>query len=234
MDSKAFFKNFVSLTVLGSFFIFIMGACSPSGQQATPTPTKAFGSDGGDEDPPQLTCSSEKTLFNLWFSHLSVLDIDAGDGETFYLKFENTPPSYFQLWIEPSGEISTEHTINETKIGYQGTFNHPDDDDCPVQTFDGIWEMKAAISGVCKNNIVNLHITEEWIDPELHSDCGDAIGPGPGLYSAPELDLVFDLSEDYPADGVTIPEGGPFHASYDYYLYPAEFEFEIPPLVPEQ
>ncbi len=232
MVSEERIKSVASLLILGFLFIIICSGCSPPSPQATPTPTEGV-SQG--IDPPEvleLSCPDEKTLYNLWISHEAVLDIDAGDGETFYLKEENIPPSFFQLWIEPSGTISTDLIINITEIGYHGTATHPGDDDCPVQTFDGIWEMRATISGKCENDIVRLRITEEWINPELHSDCGDAIGPGPGLYSAPELDLVFDLSEDYPADGITIPEGGPFHASYDYHLYP--MGFDIPPLVPEQ
>lgn len=225
-------KSVAFLSVLGILIILLISGCSTPPIQTTPTPTEVVGQGSGTPEVLELSCPEEKTLYNLWLSHLAVLNIDAGEGETFYLKEENIPPSYFQLWIEPSGTISTDLIINITKIGYHGTATHPGDDDCPVQTFDGIWEMRATISGKCENDIVRLRITEEWINPELHSDCGDAIGPGPGLYSAPELDLVFDLSEDYPADGITIPEGGPFHASYDYHLYP--MGFDIPPLVPEQ
>jgi hypothetical protein len=225
-------KSVAFLSVLGILIILLISGCSTPPIQTTPTPTEGVSQGADLPEVLELSCPDEKTLYNLWLSHLAVLNIDAGEGETFYLKEENIPPSYFQLWIEPSGTISTDLIINITKIGYHGTATHPKDADCPVQTFDGIWEMRATISGKCENDIVRLRITEEWINPELHSDCGDAIGPGPGLYSAPELDLVFDLSEDYPADGITIPEGGPFHASYDYHLYP--MGFDIPPLVPEQ
>lgn len=232
MVSEDRIKSVAFLSVLGILIILLISGCSTPPIQTTPTPTEVVGQGSGTPEVLELSCPEEKTLYNLWLSHLAVLNIDAGEGETFYLKEENIPPSYFQLWIEPSGTISTDLIINITEIGYHGTATHPGDDDCPVQTFDGIWEMRATISGKCENDIVRLQITEEWINPELHSDCGDAIGPGPGLYSAPELDLVFDLSEDYPADGITIPEGGPFHASYDYHLYPTGFD--IPPLVPEQ
>jgi hypothetical protein len=94
--------------------------------------------------------------------------------------------------------------------------------------------MKATITGTCKNDVAKIHIIEEWVNPELHSSCGDAIGPGPGLYSAPELDLVFDLNDPYPADYVEIPEGGVFHATYAYHLWPAGYELPVVPLVPEE
>jgi hypothetical protein len=231
MISKSKTKNLAILTVLALLLTLTISACSPSVTLATPTPTKVFSGTGGEDEAPILTCPKENTLFNLWFSHLAVLDIDAGDGETFYLEFENIPPSYFQLWINSDGVISTEHAINETEIGYHGIANHPDSDDCPIQTFDGVWEMIAEISGTCQNSVVYLHIKEEWVDPVLRSDCGEAASPGPGLFSAPELDLVFDLKDKYPADGITIPEGGPFHASYNYHLYPTGFE--LPPRIPE-
>ena len=198
----------------------------------TQTPEVVVGP--GHTEVPEIACPTEKTLYSLWFSHLAVLDIDAGDGETFYLKFENIPPSYFDLWIESDGTISNEGIFREAPIGYNGTANHPKDADCPVQTFDGTWQMRAKITGTCVNDVARIHIIEEWIDAELHSSCGDAIGPGPGLYSGPELDLIFDLNSDFPADGIQIPAGGLFHASYAYVLYPAGYELPIVPLVPEQ
>jgi hypothetical protein len=235
MISKKRFSHPASLITLGLIIIFIISACSAQAKQVTETPGAAAGQEDSDFDAqtPPRTCPTEKTLYNLWFSHLAVIDIDAGGGETIYLKFENIPPSYFQLWINPSGKISTESFINITKISYQGTATYPDDGICPVQVFDGIWEMKAEISGVCEKGIVRLHIVEEWINPALHSSCGDWASP-PGLYSAPELNLTFDLSSDFPADGITIPEGGMFHASYNYHLVPEGYEIQLVPLVPKQ
>ncbi len=207
-----------------------LSGCGGLSPQATPTPTPEVGVGPDQPEVPILSCPDEKTLYSLWFSHLTVLDIDAGDGETFYLQFDNIPPSFFDLWIDADGNVTNEGIFSETSIAYQGVANHPDDDDCPVQTFEGDWQMKAEISGICENNIVTLHIKEEFLDSDLHSSCGDALGPGPGLYSGPELDLIFDLSSDFPADGITIPEGGAFHASYDYALYPAGYELPVVPL----
>jgi len=217
------------------FFILIclvLTSCGTSNSQSTPTPTAV--ASGGEPDKIQLICPEDDTLFSLWFSHHTVLDIDAGDGETFHLEFENIPPSFFDLWINADGTISNEGIVREAPIGYHGTATHPNDDDCPVQTFDGTTQMKATITGTCTNNKVQIHIVEEWIDPTLNSDCGSAIGPGPGLYSAPELDLVFDLNDQYPSDVVQIPEGGPFHATYAYHLWLAGYELPIVPLVPER
>jgi len=212
--------------------LFLTGCGSPEAL-STPTPTALVGV-GVEPDQIQLSCPKEDTLFSLWFSHYAVLDIDAGDGETFYLEFENIPPSYFDLWILPDGTISNDGIFREAPVGYHGTANHPNDDDCPVQTFDGITQMRATITGTCANDRVQIHIVEEWIDPTLNSDCGSAIGAGPGLYSAPELDLVFDLNDQYPSDVVQIPEGGPFHATYAYNLWLAGYELPIVPLVPER
>ncbi len=230
MISKKRFSHPASFITLVISILLIISACSSPAPQATATPTLGFdlGSDG--TEIPDLACPDEKTLFTLWFSHLSVLDIDMGDGETFYLQFDNIPPSFFDLWINADGVVTNEGIFSETTIGYHGVANHPDDDDCPVQTFEGVWRMKAEISGVCVNDVVTLHIKEEFLDSDLHSSCGDAIGPGEGLYSGPELDLTFDLNSDFPADGITIPEGGPFHASYDYALYPAGYELPVVPL----
>lgn len=236
MISKKQLTHPASLITLGLIIIFIISACSTQANTGTATPGAAAGQEDSDFDAqiPLRTCPTEKTLFTLWFSHLAVLDIDMGDGETFYLKFENIPPSFFDLWIDADGTVTNEGIVSETPIGYYGEANHPDDDDCPVQIFEGDWQMIAEISGICVNDIVTLHIKEEFLDSDLHSSCGDAISPGPGLYSGPELDLTFDLNSDFPADGITIPEGGPFHASYDYALYPAGYELPVVPLVPKQ
>jgi hypothetical protein len=79
-----------------------------------------------------------------------------------------------------------------------------------------------------------MHIKEEWIDPVLVSDCTGPISPGEGLYSAPELDLVFNLKEEVPSDSLEIMGGGPFQASYIYYLWPAGYQIPLVPLVPEK
>lgn len=213
----------IFLSTLAISILLIIGACSNPAPQATLIPTV-------ETEIPDLACPSERTPYSLWFSHLAVLEIDAGGGETFFLQFDNIPPSFFDLWIDADGNITNEGIFSDTSIAYHGTANHPNSASCPVQTFEGVWKMQAEISGTCVNGIVKLHIKEEWIDAELHSDCGDGIGPGPGVSSAPELDLVFDLNSDFPADGITIPEGGSFHASYDYALYPAEYGAPLVPL----
>jgi len=238
MISQKRVQLFSSIIILSLLLSFLLSGCCPlfplpkPKSTSTPTPVVAVGP--GQTEVPEIACPDEKTLYSLWFSHLAVMDIDAGDGETFYLKFENIPPSYFDLWIEADGTISNEGILREAPIGYNGTANHPNDNDCPVQTFAGTWQMRATITGSCKNNVAKIRIKEEWIDPVLNSDCGGGEGSEPGLYSAPELDLVLDLSDPFPTDGIQIPEGGLFHASYAYVLYPAGYELPIVPLVPEQ
>jgi hypothetical protein len=205
----------------------------------TATPTLSVGA-AGDHPPtegsnvPEMHCPAEKTLFSLWFSHLAVLDIDAGGGETIYLKWENTPPSFFDFWVDADGTISSQEIIRTATIDYQGTATHPDSNDCPVQTFAGSWEMQATITGTCQRDQMKVHIVEEWVDPVLNSDCTGPVSPGPGIYSAPELDLEFDLSDPYPSDFLQIPEGGTFYASYAYIVWPAGYILPIVPSVPEQ
>ncbi len=207
----------------------VLTGCGAVGVQTTPIPTTL---DSGENL--IHSCPEEDTLYSLWFSHLAVLDIDPGNGETFHLEFENVPPSYFDLWIYADGTISNEGIFREAPIGYQGTANHPDSNDCPVQTFAGEWQMRAKISGTCANDIARVHIIEEWINPVLESNCVSGISPGTGVFSAPELDLVFNLKDQYPADGLSTPEGSTFQASYYYHLWPAGYELPIVPLVPEE
>jgi hypothetical protein len=216
------------LLSFGLVILLLLSSCSSPNTGVGPT--LGFDLSPDDTEKPDLKCPDEKTLYNLWLSHDEVLDVEDG-GEKFHLEWTNIPPSFFQLWINPSGTISTENIVNNTDIGYHGTMIDPDNDDCPVATFDGVWELHAEIIGSCKNDIVYVHIEEEWINPVLQSDCGSS-RLEPGFYSAPELDLVFDLSEEYPSDGFTIPEGGLYHASYNYHLYPVGFD--LPPLVPDK
>jgi hypothetical protein len=224
--------------LLSPMLTLLLVACCPffPGPEATPTPTPTPVIQGGSHPPEELkiSCPEEQSLFSLWYSHLAVIDVDAGDGETFYLKHESEPNTYFDLWIYPDGSISNEGIFREVEIPYHGTATHPNDDDCPVQTFNGTWLLRATITGTCKKNTAKIHITEEWVDPVLKSDCGEAVGPGPGLYSAPETDLVFNLNDKNPHDYIEIPEGSLFHAYYGYYLWPAGYDLPIVPLVPEK
>ena len=127
-----------------------------------------------------------------------------------------------------------EGIFREVPIAYSGIANHPNSDTCPVQVFEGTWMMRGSITGSCKNDTVRIHIVEEWIDPTLESNCTGEISSGEGLFSAPELDLTFDLNDPYPSDFVEIGPGGPFQASYAYHLWVAGYELPIVPLVPEK
>ncbi len=235
----------VRLLSLGiSFLVMIsLSGCNMPGGGApdanilpTATPTPILGSNIGEpsQEPPS-GCPTELMLYDLWFSHLAVLDIGSGMGESMYLKFENIPPSLFQVWIEPSGNVTNENIVAYTEIGYEGLATHPDSNDCPEQIFSGVWGMRATITGTCQGDKVTLHIVEEWIDPTLQSSCGD-FPAAPGIYSAPELDLTFDLREHVPMDGIEAgQDGSPFYASYAYSLSIAEGDgLPIVPLVPDQ
>ena len=247
MIRRRLFRSKSFYTPLLIIILFIFSACSASPSQPAPQPTLGFDLSSDEVSPtlgfdlskdedesPNLLCPSERTLYTLFYSHLEVTDIDYGE-ETFYLKFTNTDvateeePTFFQFWIEPSGIVSTEHIINQIKIGYHGTANHPKSKSCPVQTFDGVWELKAEITGRCEEGFIYLHIKEEWVDPILHSDCGDAIGPGPGVYSAPVLDPIFDLSSNYPVYGISNPEDGMVHVNFAFNL--SVNDNTVPPLV---
>jgi len=219
------------LNILGLIIIFIFSACSPPDSPETETPVAVAGQDenGYDLQLPPGTCPTEGTFFNLYVHHLAVLQFEAGDGEIFYLKFENIPQSAFPVVVGPLGIYHNENYDYPIHINYHGTFTHPDDDDCPVQTFDGMWVMEAEISGLCQKGIVYLEIKEEWKNPVLKSSCGDPPGIVSQTVSAPELGLEFDLKEDFPRDGIEIPEGGLFHAKYQYTLIPLG-DSDPPPL----
>ncbi len=68
----------------------------------------------------------------------------------------------------------------------------------------------------------------------LVSDCPGPVSPGSGIYSAPELDMTFNLREVYPTDSLEIMGEGAFQANYTYYLWPADCDLPVIPLVPIQ
>lgn len=180
----------------------------------------------------KLSCPDELTLYSLWLFHNTSLDIDGGSGETFHLEFANQEPSFFDVYIDADGTVSNQDLYREVLIDYQGTANHPGDNDCPVQTFKGTWKMRGTITGTCQNDKVSIHIIEEWVDPVLVSDCTGPISPGSGIYSAPELDLIFNLRDEVPSDSLVIEGGGPFQASYVFYFWRDGYELPLVPLVP--
>ena len=54
------------------------------------------------------------------------------------------------------------------------------------------------------------------------------------MFSAPELDLTFDLNDPYPSDFVEVGPGGPFQANYAFHIWLAGYDLPIVPLVPEK
>ncbi len=231
--TSVIFGSTRKIVVLVLLSCFVLGGCSilPSNHRS---PIK---SDLGRQEQAlnqDLSCPDDLALFSLWIFHNSSLDMDFGGGETFHLEFMNQEPSFVDVQIDGDGIVSNEDILREISIDYQGTATHPNSNDCPVQTFEGTWKMKVTINGTCQNDRVKIHVKEEWIDPVLVSDCTGPISPGEGLYSAPELDLVFNLKDEIPSDSLEIQAGGPFQASYVYYLWPAGYQVPLVPLVPEK
>jgi hypothetical protein len=228
-----------------SALIFILVAgCTPQAGQTTPDANQESrsendtvgsmsselkqGTEGG--------CPAVETAYILWFSHKTVMHTGSEAEGIMHLEFENIPPSYFSFWIDPAGKASNTDIIDSSQIGYDGYSTHPGSNDCPMQIFQGTWKIEATITGSCRDGIVRIHVVEEWVNPVLKSSCGDAT-PGPGMFSAPELDLTFDLQERAPMDGINVgQEGGVFYASYVYQLNERlgspNPELPVEPLVP--
>ncbi len=236
MISKKRILILVSIIIISMVLTSLLSGCGGTspGAVPTPTPTPLIGVGPHQPDVPELSCPDEKTLYSLWFSHLAELNIDVGEGNTVSLRFENIPPSLFDLWIESDGQISNEGIFREAQISYNGTATHPNSANCPVQTFEGVWNMRAKISGTCTNDVARIHIIEEWVNPKLESDCVSSNKVGAGVYSAPELDLVFDLNDAYPSDSIKNLDDLFLQVDYAYHLYPAGYELPIVPLVPEE
>ena len=227
----------VLFSLLLAVLFLISGACGSIGLNGEEVPTRGENEEesglGTREQALSGSCPEPGEMMYLWFSHFSLLDQDFGGGETFHLEFENQPPSYFLLSFNQTGDILEPESQYINQIRYQGTATHPNNRDCPIQTFDGVWELTAELSGTCQDGQVDLHIEELWLEPQLKSSCGQ-LDPVPGITSAPELDLRFDLSEAGPRDGLIVgTRDSVFYANYSYQLSPSD-SLEIVPLVPDQ
>jgi len=128
MISKGRLPDSQSLIILGLVIIFIISGCSPPTGQGTATPGAAAGQDdnGFDKQIPPGTCPPEGTFYNLWVDHLAVEQFDSGNGETFYLKFENIPQEVFpvegdvgenDLFLEGIAEIDPLIKIDPITVG---------------------------------------------------------------------------------------------------------------------
>jgi len=227
----------VLFSLLLAVLFLISGACRSIRFNGDEVPTRGEKEEesgfGTREQALSGSCPDPGEMMYLWFSHFSVLDQDFGGGETFHLEFENQPPSHFRLSFNQQGEIVEPEPQYINKIGYYGKATHPNSSDCPIQIFDGAWELTAELSGTCQDGQVDLHIEELWLEPQLKSSCGhlDAV---PGITSAPELDLRFDLNEAGPMDGLIVgTRDSVFYANYSYQLSPSD-ALEIVPLIPDQ
>ena len=232
--TSSFDHSLRRIVILGIFCIISLSGCSVLGKNNIQPQADRELSSQEQALIQELHCPDDLALFSLWLFHNSTLDLDIGQGETFHLEFASQEPSFFDLWIDADGTVSNKDIYREVSIDYQGTATHPSSNDCPIQTFKGTWQMRATITGTCKNDKVRINIKEEWIDPTLVSDCTGPISPGEGVYSAPELDLVFNLKDEVPSDSLEIQGGGPVQASYVYYLWPAGYQVPLVPLVPER
>ncbi len=214
------------------FLILGLAACNSPGADSNDPEVEAtetqVGGQGGELDR-SGKCPAEKTLYELSYSHLQELTIPPG-GDEIVMKFENDPPTYFLFWINPSGQVSDDGGMTRNLINVEGSAKTPSDE-CPVQQISGVWELTARITGTCKDGVVKIHVIEEYVNPELEGSCGKPI-IFPGTYSAPEVDLTFNIGDPMATDGLTYGESGSgYYLSLGYQLFPSTMEL-IPTLSP--
>lgn len=177
-------------------------------------------------------CPEEKTYYQLWFSHQVVLDTAAPDGSNLiHITWENREDSFFVFTVFPDGTIRNEDPESKVDIYYHGRAEHPDSDDCALQVFNGAWPLKAEITGTCQDDLMKIHIREEWVKPVLESNCGTMPAMGLDWFSAPELDLEFDLTEGLAMDGIELGANPSYYGQY-YYSINEDPALYLVPLVP--
>jgi hypothetical protein len=175
----------------------------------------------------------QKELFGLKYDHEYVLNMsEPGEGSELHLEWNEEEPAVFSIHFDVSGKVSNDELGDEpVNIIVEGWVK-TSDSDCPIAYLDGIWPLTADIQGTCKDGIVKLHVTEHFEDVTLNSTCDGVAGPGPGLYSAPEVDLTFDLSVPMTNDGIMY--GSRDSHVYAFYWYElSKDSLELVPLVPD-
>jgi len=218
------------------FLILGIAACNlPDTGADDPEPTVA----GGESQDVELgqqeqalkkgECPEPDSMYELVYDHEMVLNSPDVEDISFHFEWEEEAPAIFNVWFDDSGKVDNIDLTNTATINVSG-WHTTASDECPINYIEGAWPLTADITGTCKKGIVKLHVTEHFEDVTLTGSCGDPIGPGPGLYSAPELDLVFDLSIPRTNDGIM--SGSRDSVFYAFYWYELTRFFEPLELVP--
>jgi hypothetical protein len=190
------------------FLILGLAACNlPSAGVDDPEPTVT----GGESQDIELEqqeqalrkgeCPEPDSMYELVYDHELVLNSPDVEDMSYHFEWEEKQPADFNVWFYDSGRVDNIDLTNPVTINVSGWVK-TGDDDCPINYIHGAWPLTADIQGTCKKGIVTLHVEEHFEDVTLTGSCGDPLGPGPGLYSAPEVDLTFDLSIPMTNDGI--------------------------------
>ena len=206
------------------FLILGLAACNLPGTGADdPEPTVT----GGESQDVELgqqeqalkkgECPKVDSQYELLIDHEVVLNSgDVGD-VSFHFELEEDQSDLF-LWIRSDGSVETAR-LSFATINVSGWHTTPSKE-CPINYIQGSWMLTADITGTCKKGVVTLKVEEHFKKHELTGSCGDPISV-PGLSSAPELTLTFDLSEPESGDGIISGSSGdPLFALYWYQLRP--------------
>jgi hypothetical protein len=171
-------------------------------------------------------------FYDLMYDHEVILTSgQSGAGEV-RLEWNEEEGSSFPVWFDRSGKVTNEGLPNEVIVDLSGWVK-VGTDECPVNYITGTWPFTAQIMGTCKRGIVKLEVVEQIQENKMNGSCEDIPFTGVGPYSAPELELSFDLSDPMTNDGIRSgSKDGPLFLFYWYELRPSETSLKPVPIVP--
>jgi hypothetical protein len=212
------------------FLILGLTACNMPGTGAVDPEPTAVGGEAQDAELGQQEqalkkgeCPEPAAIYDLIYDHEMVLNSPDVEDVSFHFEWEEQEPAEFRIYFGESGKVDNIDIQNTVTINVSG-WHTTSSDECPINYIQGAWPLTADIQGTCKKGIVKLHVKEHFEDVTLTGSCGDPVGPGPGTYSAPELDLTFDLSIPRTNDGIMSgSRDDMFYAFYWYELTRSRF-----------
>jgi hypothetical protein len=213
-------KTFI-LFFLICVLCFCTGACNGTLADSTQTPSSIDDEDS-DQDQNEIgpigNCPKYATKYILKYSHHAVLDIDPGTGETFYMVWENIPPSDIYLWIDEENAVTIAKDQENINVQVDGEAHYPDNKNCSVQNLFGVWNLRTDLRGECANGMVDITVSHQWINSDLESSCGEISKFASSISSAPEHHLFFNLADEFPAAQKKYGEGTMYEASFSYHF----------------
>lgn len=164
-----------------------------------------------------LPCPSGRTLYHILYYHEYKMNLP----DLTWREVISPPGQFFSIYVDENGYVTPGDDVDVSLYVY-GQIISPESNECPITNYEGGYDLRADITGICEGWELKLRIIEQRINPTWTADC-----PSPheipliGFTSAPEIEYEFLIGNEGDAHEIR-PTAAGSGGIYIWLLVPAD------------